>query len=94
MQFLFYADQYGYAAEDYVLGVDDLDEEDGSEVSEQERDRYRQDIDQLKGSDRVWILFSHAWVDQENKVIVDHLNSLGEPLDFFEKPARLSICTT
>lgn len=84
LQFLFYADRYGYTPEEYILGVDDLDHYDGIDVSEQERDRYYSDLDQLRGKSRVWILFSHAWIATENELVINYLDCLGEQLDFFQ----------
>lgn len=83
-QFQFYAERYGYTSEDYILGVDDLDDIDGSRVSEQERIRYQNDLNQLRGNSRVWILFSHAWSEEENNLITAYLNYFGEQIDNYQ----------
>ncbi len=83
-QFLFYVDRYGYTPDEYILGIDDLDGYDGKGVSAQERERYLRDLDQLRGNPRVWVLFSHAWVNEENDLVQGHLNCLGNILDSYE----------
>ncbi|WP_187329319.1 glycosyltransferase family 39 protein [Halomicronema hongdechloris] len=82
-QFEFYADRYGYEAGEYIAGVDSLDDLDGHQVSAQERTRYINDLNQLRGRSRVWVLFSHAWVEAENQLMLSHLNCLGDRLDSF-----------
>ncbi|MGK7906314.1 MAG: hypothetical protein AB4040_03685 [Synechococcus sp.] len=84
-QFEFYAKTYGYEAGDYSLGVDDLDEVDGRSVSEEERVRYYKDLDRLRGNPRVWVLFSHAWIDEENDLVTNYLNCMGEQIDSFRE---------
>lgn len=83
LQFQFYANQYGYTPDDYILGIDDLDQYDGSDVSERERKRYYDDLDQLRGQSRVWVLFSHAWIKEENELVINYLDCLGKRLDSF-----------
>jgi len=83
-QFEFYADRYGYDTSDYIAGVDSLSDLDGHRVSARERARYINDLKQLRGQSRVWVLFSHAWVEAENQLMLSHLNCLGERLDSFE----------
>lgn len=83
-QFKYYAKKYGYQEGDYIIGVDDLDNYDGVGVSEAEWQRYKTDLDQLRGRDRVWILFSHAWVKEENQMIKSYLDSIGQQLEFFQ----------
>ncbi|MGB7441096.1 MAG: glycosyltransferase family 39 protein [Coleofasciculaceae cyanobacterium] len=84
-QFKYYASQYGYQPQDYIIGVDDL--EDGKTVSPAEWQRYRNDLDGLRGNNRVWIIFSHtAKVPEEEQRIISYLNQIGKPVDFFEKP--------
>lgn len=45
---------------------------------------YREDLDKLRGRDRVWILFSHIWnasgVDEE-LLFLDYLDSIGKRLE-------------
>ena len=81
-QFLYYAPKYGYQKGDYVLGVDDLDEQDGYGLSEAERERYKQDINALRGK-KVWFLFSHSHIAAENEMMKTYLDRVGTQLDKF-----------
>jgi 4-amino-4-deoxy-L-arabinose transferase-like glycosyltransferase len=83
-QFKYYAKKYGYQEGDYIIGVDDLDNYDGVGVSETEWQRYKSDLDKLRGHDRVWVLFSHAWVKEENQMIKSYLDTIGKPIDVFQ----------
>ena len=83
-QFLYYAEKYGYQPGDYILGVDDLDQYDGRKLSDEEWRRYKQDLDNLRGNARVWILFSHAIRNSEYKPIKKYLKTIGTEIDFFE----------
>lgn len=86
-QFKYYAQKYGYSPEAYIIGVDDLDSEDGYGVSEQEAQRYRADLDQLQGNPRVWVIFSHiAQVGAETSLVETHLNQMGKRVDAFHQP--------
>ena len=82
-QFLYYAEKYGYQPGDYILGVDDLDQYDGRKLSEEEWRRYKQDLDNLRGNARVWVLFSHAIRNSEYKPIKKYLDTIGTEIDFF-----------
>lgn len=84
LQFLFYAERYGYEPDDYILGIDDLDDLDGTGVSERERRRYYRDLAQLRGNPRVWVLFSHAWVTEENELVANYLDCWGRRLESFQ----------
>ncbi|MCA1990448.1 MAG: glycosyltransferase family 39 protein [Coleofasciculus sp. S288] len=86
-QFKYYAEKYGYQEGDYIIGVDDLDKQDGKRhLSDAERERYQKDLDKLRGNKRVWLLFSHANVDSENEMVKTYLDSIGKQVDFFERP--------
>jgi hypothetical protein len=85
-QFQYYAEKYGYRHGDYVIGVDDLDEYDGKDLSEREWQRYKQDLDNLRGNKRVWLLFSHADKNSENTAIKAYLDRIGQQIDFFGTP--------
>jgi hypothetical protein len=85
-QFKYYAEKYGYRDGDYIIGVDDLDRYDGKELSAEEWERYKQDLDKLRGNQRVWLLFSHANRGSETKMIKDYLDRIGQQLDYFEAP--------
>jgi 4-amino-4-deoxy-L-arabinose transferase-like glycosyltransferase len=85
-QFKYYAEKYGYQPEDYIIGVDDLDKYDGKNLSEEERKRYKEDLDKLRGNNRVWLIFSHSFLNSENKMMKSYLDSIGKQMDFFESP--------
>ena len=78
-QFLYYAEKYGYQEGDYILGVDDLDKYDGRGVSEEEKKRYLNDLNNLRGNARVWLLFSHA-APSENELFQSYLAENGVKL--------------
>lgn len=75
-QFLYYAEKYGYQEGDYILGVDDLDKYDGRGVSEEEKKRYLNDLNNLRGNARVWLLFSHA-SSSEKQLFQSYLEENG-----------------
>jgi hypothetical protein len=83
-QFSYYASRYGYQPQDYINGVEDLDQYDGKKVSDQEKQRYMQDLNQLKGNQRVWILFAHAVIPDEIKFYNAYLNQMGLRIDEFK----------
>lgn len=83
-QFLYYAEKYGYKPNDYIIGVDDLDKYDGKKLSAAEEERYEQDLDKLRGNKRVWVIFSHAHVKSENKMIKSYLDKIGKKMDSFK----------
>ena len=85
-QFMYYAEKFGYQKGDYIIGVDDLDKYDGKKLSEAEWQRYKNDLDNLRGNKRVWLLFSHATVASENRKITSYLQTIGKQIDFFEQP--------
>ncbi|GET37346.1 glycosyltransferase family 39 protein [Microseira wollei] len=85
-QFIYYAEKFGYQKGDYIIGVDDLDKYDGKKLSEAEWQRYKNDLDKLRGNKRVWLLFSHATVASENKKIKSYLDTIGKQINFFERP--------
>lgn len=85
-QFKYYAEKYGFDQGDYVLGVDDLDVHDGKKLSDKERERYKADLDRLRGNSRVWLLFSHARVRAENQMIQNYLDQIGDRLDTYRQP--------
>ncbi len=85
-QFQYYATKYGYKDGDYIVGVDDLDKYDGKKVTASELERYRSDLDKLRGNKRVWLIFSHSYLWKENKMIRSYLDSIGKQIDFFEAP--------
>ena len=68
------------------MGVDDLDKYDGKDVSAAEWERYKNDLDKLRGHERVWLLFSHSYLWEENEMIQSYLDSIGKQIDYFETP--------
>jgi hypothetical protein len=80
--FQYYAPKYGFKEGEYVLGLDARDES----KRRADWDRYRQDLDQLRGNSRVWILFSHVRKIQnirEDEFMVRYLNLIGVKLGTF-----------
>jgi uncharacterized membrane protein len=60
--FLFYAPRYAFAADAPHLGV----------RSREEPEAYLRDLDTLRGSGRVWFLFSHVYGNEE-QLMLEHL---------------------
>mgnify|MGYP002778591565 CR=1 FL=1 len=85
-QFKYYATRYGYQAGDYILGIDDLDRQDGQGISEAEWRRYTSDFNKLRGKARVWILLSHLrrWEDEQERILA-YLDGIGKRINAFEK---------
>lgn len=83
-QFKYYANKFGYQEGDYILGIDDLDKKDGQGTSEEEWQRYKSDLDKLRGNKRVWIIFSHirTW-DKESERITSYLDVFGKQIDAY-----------
>ena len=52
-------------------------------MSEQELQRYKADLDKLRGNKRVWFLFSHANIGAENRAIKEYLDRIGKHVDTF-----------
>jgi hypothetical protein len=79
-QFRYYAPKFGYQPEDYIIGVDDLDKTANDTVilSPEEWQRYRADLDKLRGNSRVWLLFSHAVFAEERNAIRAYLEQIGQ----------------
>jgi hypothetical protein len=68
--FEFYAPLYGFARNDYIAALSDRNG----------LSRYIQDIDNLKGNQRVWFVFSHNFIRgdvNEQLFILEHLNEIG-----------------
>jgi len=45
---------------------------------------YREDLDRLRGRNRVWVLFSHIWTgagEDEDLLFLDYLDTMGKRLD-------------
>lgn len=54
--FQYYAKKYGFDESEYVLGIDARDKS----KSRNDWQAYEGDLDQLRGHERVWLLFSHV----------------------------------
>lgn len=81
-QFLYYAPKYGYLETNYLIGYGDLPDDRG--VSEENLAKFKQEIAELRGKQRVWFLFSGA-KDEEEKAFLDYLNPIGKKLDLFRR---------
>jgi len=94
-QFKYYAPKFGYQVNDYIMGIDDLDKQDGQGISDLEWQRYIQDLNQLKNYSRVWIVFSHvrSWA-QESERITSYLNSFGKQIDAFQEKGSFAYLYT
>jgi hypothetical protein len=80
--FQYYAPRYGFKEGEYVLGIDARDESKRRAIW----DKYQQDLDQLRGNSRSWILFSHVRKIQnirEDEFMLRYLNRIGSRLGEF-----------
>ncbi len=77
--FRYYADKLDFTEDDYMIGVE----------ARNNWINYYNDLEKLRGVQRVWIVFSHvaqwAGVDEE-KLFLSYLNILGTQLDAFKAP--------
>jgi hypothetical protein len=74
--FEYYQQRYGYKEGDYVVSL----------VSKDDWSKYADDLDKLRGSRRVWVLFSHFQSSKtfaERTFFLYHLDSMGTRLDSF-----------
>ncbi len=67
--FSFYREQYGLENRDMMLGI----------ASRENWNRYREDLDRLRGHSRVWVLFSHV-VRDEDRFLLGYLDTIGKRL--------------
>lgn len=80
--FLYYAKRYGFEKGDYVLGIDARDES----KKRADWEAYEKDLEQLRGHNRVWLMFSHIRRLQnirEDEFMLLRMNKLGARLDEF-----------
>lgn len=87
--FWYYADRYGFGPEEYILGVS------GGSAGLRYRDlnNFTADLDQLRGNERVWLLFTnvqqtHSEIDTTNGIneeqfMVYYLDNIGARKDQF-----------
>lgn len=77
--FLYYAPQFGFGEEDYMLGL----------YHREEPHIYLEELDQLSGGGRIWFIFSHVYnwaaIDEE-AFFLEHLDSLGTRVDVLQAP--------
>ena len=76
--FNYYGPKYGYTEADYILGKQVLGK---NNLTEEERQDYEGDLEQLRGKNRVWLLFRAQKSQEENLLI--YPNKVGKPLDSF-----------
>lgn len=73
--FTYYQDRYGFQNGDYIVGVNSRDNLAG----------YADDLDQLRGHKRVWILFSHLYTeDHEQAFFLYYLDHIGIQRDAYK----------
>jgi hypothetical protein len=73
-QFQYYAERQGLSLENVRIGND----------CASDTNCYLAELDQLRGTPHVWILFSHIWTGNgvnEEELFVNHLDSMGTRLD-------------
>ena len=78
-QFLYYTTLDRYNFENYVIGVEELN--DGQGMSDAEAERYAADLDRLGDRDRVWLVFSLTSLDDEIRFLRRHFNSYARQID-------------
>ncbi|MBI4707221.1 MAG: glycosyltransferase family 39 protein [Candidatus Omnitrophica bacterium] len=86
--FKYYADRYGFTDKDYIVGAFAGDKNDFFEFTVDNLNEFTSDLDKLRGSKRLWILFAHippprAGIKDES-FFVYYLNSIGSKLDFLK----------
>ncbi|NJP10166.1 MAG: glycosyltransferase family 39 protein [Leptolyngbyaceae cyanobacterium RU_5_1] len=86
-QFLYYAPKHGYSQKDYIFGNYDVPS--GRAVSNENRQNYKQEIEQLRGRKRVWFLLARSASESE-KTLLNDLNQVGKKLDVFKQPDAIA----
>lgn len=84
-QFMYYAKKYGYLEGDYILGNDELADED--EATQEKGEQYQQEIEQLRDRRRAWFLFKS--INSEEKSLLSYLNQVGQQIDFVRQQGAL-----
>jgi hypothetical protein len=75
--FKYYSERYGFSNDDYIEGVYALDD----------RNKYWDDLQKLRGNKRVWLMFSHIFKAEgssDEAFFLCHLDSFGTRLDSFK----------
>ncbi|MEB3210214.1 MAG: glycosyltransferase family 39 protein, partial [Leptolyngbyaceae bacterium] len=73
-QFRYYASRFGFQPDDYQIGSDLDDTLQRNFTEREERIAYRKNINQLKGNDRVWLIFSDTRLREDTEFILEHLD--------------------
>lgn len=87
-QFLYYAPQFGYAPDNYVLGENSLatGSRRNPELSEAGVKRFRREVRQLRRQgQRVWFVFCRA-SEVEEQAFLSVMEPIGQQLDRFRQP--------
>lgn len=75
--FRYYAEHMGLMEGDYIIGID----------SREDPGQYKKDLEQLRGGERVWVVFSDVFYERdginEGEYFLDILNRLGRQLDAY-----------
>lgn len=82
-QFIYYADKFGYAPQDYILSPDNLSDED-DEISKWRK--FPSKIKPFYGRPRVWFVATTDDAEAEAAALVKHLNRFGGQVDSFKQP--------
>jgi hypothetical protein len=72
----YYSSQYGLSSLELVYGI----------RSREEPKLYKQDVDQLKGRVRVWVIFTHIVPKNEKNIILGYLNKIGKQVEEITSP--------
>ena len=75
--FMYYSERYGFDKDDYIEGI----------YSTYDWSKYLDDLEKLRGNERVWLVFSHTYKlhgSGDESFILDHLDMLGTRLDSFK----------
>lgn len=91
--YVYYAAQYAFAFYTQYSGRYELKEGDVITGIKSRNDplKYYEDLDKVKGRDRVWIVFSHIWRKSRNSsdeehIFLNHLEKIGKRLDQCKAP--------
>ncbi len=81
-QFQFYQSEYGYDADDYIVGIDpeDLGVSDSGGL----RRLYGKDIKKLCGEERVWVLVADINLRSDTVILLEQLERLGQRAERIE----------
>ncbi len=74
--FKYYSESYGFKDDDYIVGI----------YSAENPDNYINDLDKLRGDNRVWIIFTsvHMGAVNEKEFFINYLDNIGKRVDSFE----------